>query len=283
MDIKSNYDNYLSFLSFTSNQEFNSPEKHGHREHDCDILRKASDGGLDTSRYRAESKDEKRWQNEPAFVAAEYIAGNEQSQSDAGKLPSIHPVFGKQKNGSKKGRKRVEFSCIDVGDFSIRDKPVMTNVGRDTKETTRCSNNLPSPGRRADFPGEEKWENNSVVKTRLADRESIDSASSCKTFVHRPRQLSLGNYTTLPGREDHQRAIFSPPAFCSKPGRPSGLSEKFTKFLETEYSIIKAERVDSSEKYRLRSVSVPTQQRGPLFGPPNPKELKEHRSLSCRR
>lgn len=266
-------DSFLSldelYLSFPS-QEFNSSRKHGHREEECDILREGSnDRG--NSCHRAEGKDEKRRPNGPAFLAADYVVANDEGECYAGKLPSIRPAFGKQ----KKGQNRAEFSCIDVDDFSVSGKPVMINTRRDTKETTNCKNNLPSPGRH-NCPRGEKWENNAVVKKDIVEKKSSASANSCNAFINRPRQLSFGSYAELHGR-NYQRAIFGSPDY-SKPGRPSDLPEKFAKFLEMEFSIIKGEKVNSTQRCRLRSDSVPTQQRGPLY--PNSMDLRRSQSPS---
>lgn len=263
------------FLSFPT-QELNSAKKHGQREKNCEVLEEASDDH-GHSQHRVEDNDEKCSQTGPAFLPADYIVTNEEDECYAnGKLPSIRPAFGKQKNGLlKKGRNRTEFSCINVDDFSVSDKPVMVNSGREIKETINCRNNLPPPGRQ-NCPDGDKWENNPEVKSRLAKKKSLDSVSSCNTFVCRPRQLSLGSYTELHGR-NRQRAAFSSPVF-SKPGRPSDLPEKFSKFLEMEFSIIKGEKVKSTQRYRLRSDSVPTQRREPLN--PNSTELRRLRSPS---
>ena len=267
-------DSFLSLdelhLSFPS-QEFNSAKKHEQREKNCDILEEASDNHGD-SQHRVEDNDEKCRPTGPAFLPADYVVTNEEDECYAdGKLPSIRPAFGKQKNGLlKKGRNRTEFSCIDVDDFSVSDKPVIVSAGRGIKETINCRNNLPSPGRH-NCPDGEKWENNAVVKSRY-----LDSVSSCNGFVCRPRQLSLGSYPELHGRNQQQTVFCSP--VCSKPGRPSDLPEKFSKFLEMEFSIIKGEKVNSTQRYRLRSDSVPTQRRGPLN--PNSTELRRLRSPS---
>lgn len=269
---------YLSldelFLSFPS-QELNSAKKHGQREKNCDILEEAS-GDHGHSQHWVEDNDEKCRQTGPAFLPADYVVTNEEDECyDDCKLPSIRPAFGKQKYGLlKKGRNRTEFSCIDVDDFSVSDKPVMVNAGREIKETINCRNNLPSPGHQI-CPDGEKWEN-AVVKSRLAEKKSLGSVSSCNAFVCRPHQLSLGSYTELHGRSQ-QRAVLSSPVF-SKPGRPSNLPEKFSKFLETEFSIIKGENVNATQRYRLRSDSVPTQRRGLLY--PNSTELRTLRSPS---
>ncbi|KAL9968632.1 hypothetical protein ACROYT_G020747 [Oculina patagonica] len=261
-------DSFLSldelYLSFP-NQEFNSSRKHGLREEDCDILRGASDDRGNSCHHRAEGKDEKRRLNGPAFLAADYVVANDERESYAGKLPSIRPAFGKQ----KKGHNRAEFSCIDVDDFSVSGQPVMFNTRREMKETTNCRNYIPSPGHH-NCPVGEKWENNAVEK------KSSASANSCNAFVYRPRQLSLGSYAELHGRS-YQPAIFSSPV-CSKPGRPSELPEKFAKFLEMEFSIIKGEKVNSTQRCRLRSDSVPTHQRGPLY--PNSMDLRRSQSPS---
>lgn len=262
-------DSFLSldelYLSF--------PRKHGNREEDCDILREAGDDH-DNSFYRAEDKDETCRQNE-AFLPADYVLANEERESYAGKLPSIRSAFSKQKNGSKKGRNREEFSCIDVDNFSVSGKTVMVNASRDMKERTNCRTNFPSPGR-YNCPGEEIWENNAAVKSCLAEIKPSDSANSCNAFVYRPRQLSLGSYTELHGR-NQQRTIFTSPGY-SKSGRPPDLPDKFARFLEMEFSIIKGEKVNSTPRYRVRSDSVPTQQRGPLY--PNSMELRRSKSPS---
>ena len=158
----------------------------------------------------------------------EYQADDDDEyQSYAGKLPSIRSAFSKQKNGSKKGRNREEFSCIDVDNFSVSGKTVMVNASRDMKERTNCRTNFPSPGRH-NCPGEEIWENNAAVKSCLAEIKPSDSANSCNAFVYRPRQL-------LHGR-NQQRTIFTSPGY-SKSGRPSDLPDKFARFLEKEFSI----------------------------------------------
>lgn len=265
-------DSYLSldelFVSFP-NQALKSRMRNRRRGEDSDVFRERS-GDRGNSYDRAEDKEEIHSKNE-TFTVADYVLANGERESYAGKLPSIRPVSVRQTNMLKKGRNRDEFSCIDLDDFSGWEKPVMTNTRRDGKEGTNRRNNLLSPGSQL-CPGGENWESDVVRKSCFAKKKSSDSASSCNALVYRPRQLSLGSFTDLHGQNAERRIIFSPPV-TPKPERPVDLPEKFTRFLEMEFSIIKGENVSSTLRSPFRSDSDLSQEKEPLNS--NSMELRK--------
>ena len=240
-------DSHLSldelFVSFP-NQALKPRTRNRRREEKSAVVRESS--GDDRNSYgRAEGKGEMRSRNE-IFTVADYVQANSgDTESYASKLPSIRPVSVRQRDILMKERNREEFSCIDLDDFSGCEKPLMTNSRRVGKEGTICRNNLLSPGSQH-RPGEEKWERNVVVQPSFAKKKTSDSAHCHDNLVYRSRQLSLGSSTDLHGQNAERRVLFSPPVTQSpKPERPVDLSDKFTRFLEREFSIIQGESVSS--------------------------------------
>ena len=241
-------DSHLSldelFVSFP-NQALKSRTRNRRREEESDVIRESSGNGKN-SYDRAEFKGEIHSRNEDSTVADYVQANSGERESYASKLPSIRPVSVRQRNILKKERNREEFSCIDLDDFSGCEKPRMTNPRRAGKEGTIYRDNLLSPGSQH-RPGEEKWELNRVVQPSFAKKKALDSDHCHNTLVYRSRQLSLGSSTDLHGQNAaERRVLFSPPVTQSpKPERPVDLSDKFTRFLEREFSIIQRESVSS--------------------------------------
>lgn len=254
-------DSHLSldelFVSFP-NQALKSRTRNRRREEDSDVVRESSGDGRN-SYGRAEGKGEIHSRNE-AFTVADYVQANSgERESYASKLPSIRPVSVRQRNVLKKEQNREEFSCIDLDDFSGREKPLITNSRRVGKEGTICKNNLLSPGSQH-YPGEEKWERDVVVQPSFSKKKASDSAHCHNALVYRSRQLSLGSSTDLHGQNAERRVLFSPPV-TPKPERPVDLSDKFTRFLEREFSIIQGESVSSTLRTPSRSDSELSQER----------------------
>ena len=222
-------DSYLSldelFVSFP-NQALKSGTRSRRRERDSDVFRETS-GDRSNSYERAEGKGEMRSRNE-VFTLADYVQANGENESYAGKLPSIRPVSARQRDILKKERNQEEFSCIDLDDFSGWKKPVTTNTRRVGKEGKKARNN---------------------------SFNALD--------VYRPRQLSLGSSTDLHAQNAERRLLFSP-SVTPKPESPEDLPEKFTRFLEREFSIIKGESGTSTSRTPFRSDSDHSLEREPL-------------------
>ena len=257
-------DSHLSldelFVSFP-NQALKSRTRNRRREEESDVFRE-NRGDCKNSYDRAEGKGEMHNRNHEVFTVNDYVQANEERESCAGKLPSIRPVSVRQRNISKKERNREELSCIDLDDLSGWEKPPMTNARRVGNEGTICRNNLPSPGSQH-YPGEEKWERNAMLQPSFAKKEASDPANSLNAPFYRPRQLSLGSSTELNGQNAQRRSLLSPPV-TPKPERPADLSDKFTRFLEREFSIIKGESVNSTLRTPFRSDSDLFQERESL-------------------
>lgn len=240
-------DSYLSldelFVSFP-NQALKSRTRNSRKEEDsADVFRETS-GERSNSYDRTEGKGEIRSRNE-VFTLADYVQANGERESYSGKLPSIRPVSARQRNILKEERNRDKFSCVDLDDFSSWEKPVKTNTRRVAKEGTNSRNNSPSLGSQH-CASEEKWERNAaILEPYFTKDEASDSASSNNAPVYRPSQLSFGSSTDLHFQNAERRLLFSPP-FTQKPERSEDVPEKFTRFLEREFSIIKGESVSST-------------------------------------
>ena len=249
------------FVSFP-NQALKSRSRNRRREEfeESDVFRESS-GDRINSYDRAEGKGEIHRRN-TAFTVADYVQANEDRESYAGKLPTVRPMSVRQRNILKKERNRQEFSCIDLDDCSGWEKPAMANSRRVGKEGTICRNNLPSPGSQH-CSSEEKRGRSAILQPSFAKKEASDSPNSFNAVVYRPRQLSLGSSTELYGQKAERRVSFSPPV-TPKPERPVDLSDKFTRFLEREFSIIKGESVCSTIRTPFRSDSDFSQERGSL-------------------
>ena len=254
-------DSHLSldelFVSFP-NQALKSRTRNRRREEESDVVRESSGDGRN-SYDRAEGKSEIHSRNE-VFTVADYVQANSgERESYASKLPSIRPVSVRQRNILKKERNREEFNCIDLDDISGWEKPLMTNSRHVGKEGTICRNNLLSPGSQR-CSGEEKWERNVVGQPSFAKKKASDSGHCHNALVYRSRQLSLGSSADLHGQNAERRVLFSPPG-TPKPDRPVDLSDKFTRFLEREFSIIQGESVNSTLRTPFRSDSDLSQER----------------------
>lgn len=239
-------DSYLSldelFVSFP-NQALKSRTRNSRREEDsADVFRETS-GERSNSYDQTEGKGEIRSRNE-VFTLADYVQANVERESYAGKLPSIRPVSARQRNILKEEPNREKFSCVDLDDFSSWEKPVKTNTRRVAKEGTNSRNSSPSLGSQH-CAGEEKWERNAILEPSFTKDEASDSANSHNAPVYRPSQLSFGSSKDLHFQNAERRLLFSPPV-TQKPERSENLPEKFTRFLEREFSIIKGESVSSA-------------------------------------
>ena len=254
-------DSHLSldelFVSFP-NQALKSRTRTRRREEESDVFRESS-GDRGNLCDRAESKGEIYSRNHEVFTVADCVQANEERKSYSGKLPSIRPVSVRQRNILRKERNREELSCIDLDDLSGWEKTPTINSRRVGNEGTICRNSLPSPGTQHG-PGEEKWERNAILQPSSGKIEPSGSANSFNALVDRPRQLSLGSSTELHGQNAQRRILLSPPV-TPKPERPADLSDKFTRFLEREFSIIKGENVSSTRRTSLRSDSDLLQER----------------------
>jgi len=239
-------DSYLSldelFVSFP-NQALKSRTRNSRREEDSADVCRGTSGELCNSYDRTEGKGEIRSRNQ-VFSLADYVQANEERESYAGKLPSIRPVSARQRNVLKEERNREKFGCVDLDDFSSWEKPVKTSTRRVAKEGTNSRNSSPSLGSQH-CAGEEKWERNAILEPSFTKDEASDSANSHNAPVYRPSQLSFGSSTDLHFQNAERRLLFSPPV-TQKPEHSENLPEKFTRFLEREFSIIKGESVSST-------------------------------------
>lgn len=178
-------------------------------------------------------------------------------------------------------------------------KPVMTNAAktRNTKEKSKSTINtrrdhLPSSGPRR-CSGGEKWETDSIAESCFVKKSSSDSPNSSylKLDSKEGTQAPLlseqkGFFTASPCREVPPR--LSPKEFGDRPlfsptvrghqvqELPLDLPEKFTKFIELEFSVVKGDNSVSStqkQKYSVPSDSVSPREKSPFF--PNPMELRK--------
>ena len=240
-------------ISFSDHElKFTEPRTAAQREETCDLLRE------DASRHKKNFERQDTSRNGD-FLKADYALTNSERESYDGKLSNIWPATPRKQ--LKKGKRRdQEFSCIDVDDFAVWEKPAPI-YQRNKWSVSNRRDHLPST-----LPDRHDWNNDLVHE--VESKGNPDSPNSCN--IDRNHNLTRGiqtphseqnDFTASPRNNLSPRQSFGTSAerrkICSDGHvQEVSLQEKFATFIETEISLIKGgEKISSTQKRRGSALS----------------------------